>query len=195
DTAATVPDVTVVDLFEAQVARTPDAVAVVCGGVEVSYAELHARSDRLANVLVERGVGPESIVGVALERGIELIVAVFGVLKAGGAYLPIDVGYPAERIAYLIEDARPVTVLVSAEDGGRAACPGADPWTICGLAPRVPVRRVGLRPEHPGLRDLHVGLHRASRRGCWSSTGRWPICCTGPRARSASCRGCWRRRR
>ncbi|MET8870381.1 AMP-binding protein, partial [Nonomuraea sp. NPDC004580] len=143
DTAATVPDATVVDLFEAQAARTPDAVAVVRDGVEVSYAELNARSDRLANALVERGVGPESIVGVALERGIDLIVAVFGVLKAGGAYLPIDVSHPAERI----EDARPVMVLASATTAALLPVPALTLNDLLGA--EGPVRRVGLRPEHP----------------------------------------------
>ncbi|MEU6876526.1 condensation domain-containing protein, partial [Streptomyces sp. NPDC046751] len=105
DTAVGVVPGTLPELFEAQVARTPDAVAVVSGGVEVSYAELDARANRLARLLIGRGVGPESVVGVCLERGLDLVVALLAVVKAGGAYLPIDPEYPAERVAYMLADA------------------------------------------------------------------------------------------
>ncbi|MEV7116798.1 amino acid adenylation domain-containing protein, partial [Streptomyces anulatus] len=114
DTAVEVPPVSVVGLFEGWVARTPDAVAVVADGAEVSYAELDARSDRLARSLAGRDVGPESVVGLALERGVDLIVAVLAVLKAGAAYLPMDPEYPAERITFMIQDAAPVLVLAAA---------------------------------------------------------------------------------
>ncbi|MER5733999.1 amino acid adenylation domain-containing protein [Streptomyces sp. NPDC002138] len=110
--------VPVMDLFDAQVAAAGDAVAVVAGDVEVTYAELDARADRLARYLVQRGVGAESLVGVCLERGVDLMVAVLAVLKAGGAYLPLDPGYPAERIAFMLEDAGPVVVLASSGTAG-----------------------------------------------------------------------------
>ncbi|MFD4863661.1 condensation domain-containing protein, partial [Streptomyces atratus] len=106
DSAVELPgDATVAGLFEAQAGRTPEAVAVVSGGAEVSYAELDACANRLARHLVAQGVGAESFVGVCLERGIESVVALLAVVKAGGAYLPIDPGYPAERIAYMLADA------------------------------------------------------------------------------------------
>ncbi|MFE5097738.1 amino acid adenylation domain-containing protein, partial [Streptomyces sp. NPDC056638] len=111
DTALPVPAATLSELFEAQVARTPDAVAVVFGGVEVSYQELDARANRLARLLIARGVGAESVVGVCLERGTDLVVALLGVVKAGGAYLPIDPEHPTERIAYTLADARARCVL------------------------------------------------------------------------------------
>ncbi|MGW1659427.1 condensation domain-containing protein, partial [Streptomyces atratus] len=125
DSAVELPgDATVAGLFEAQVARTPGAVAVVSGGAEVSYAELDARANQLARHLVAKGVGAESFVGVCLERGIESVVALLAVVKAGGAYLPIDPGYPAERIAYMLADAKPVVVLASA--GTAAVVPSSD---------------------------------------------------------------------
>ena len=117
DTAAAVPAVTLPELFAAQAARSPDAVAVVCGDAVVSYAGAGRRADRLARVLVARGAGPESVVAVVLERSAELVVALLAVLKAGAAYLPVDPGYPAERIAFMLADARPVLVVAH---GGRA---------------------------------------------------------------------------
>ncbi|XVV38524.1 non-ribosomal peptide synthetase [Streptomyces sp. CA-100214] len=114
DTTKTLPDVTVVDLFERQVSRTPDAPAVICGDEEISYAHLDDRASRLARVLVDRGVGPESVVAVAMDRSIDLVVALLAVLKAGGAYLPVDLAYPEERVAFMLADARPVCVIARA---------------------------------------------------------------------------------
>jgi amino acid adenylation domain-containing protein len=113
DTAADVPAATAPELFAAQVTRTPDATAVVSGGVELTYAELDARTNRLARYLVGRGVGPESVVAVSMERGVDLMVALLAVLKAGGAYLPVDPDYPTERIGFMLRDARPPVVLAT----------------------------------------------------------------------------------
>ncbi|WP_346115244.1 amino acid adenylation domain-containing protein, partial [Nonomuraea maheshkhaliensis] len=96
---------TLPELFEAQAARTPDAVALVSGGVTVTYAELDTRANRLARRLIRQGAGPESVIGICLERGIDLVVAALGVLKSGAGYLPMDPAYPAERIAYALADA------------------------------------------------------------------------------------------
>ncbi|MFC6371900.1 amino acid adenylation domain-containing protein, partial [Nonomuraea thailandensis] len=112
-TAAGVPDATLPELFEAQAARTPDAIAVASGGQELTYAELNRRADGLAGELRDRGVGPESVVAVVMERDAELVVALLAVLKAGGAYLPLDPEYPAERIGYMLRDAAPAVVLAS----------------------------------------------------------------------------------
>ncbi|MEU6293495.1 amino acid adenylation domain-containing protein, partial [Streptomyces sp. NPDC046988] len=121
DTTKTLPDVTVVDLFERQVSRTPDAPAVICGDEEISYAHLDDRASRLARVLVDRGVGPESVVAVAMDRSIDLVVALLAVLKAGGAYLPVDLAYPEERVAFMLADARPVCVIARASWRERGA--------------------------------------------------------------------------
>ncbi|WP_405774629.1 amino acid adenylation domain-containing protein [Streptomyces sp. NBC_00859] len=153
DSAVELPgDATVVGLFEAQVARTPEVVAVVSGGECVSYAELDVRANRLARRLVALGVGPESFVGVCLERGIETVVALLAVLKSGGAYLPIDPGYPADRIAYMLSDAKPVVVLTSV--GAVASVPesGARVVVLDDVEPAGfeggPLGVV-IRPEHP----------------------------------------------
>ncbi|MGW7303933.1 non-ribosomal peptide synthetase, partial [Streptomyces sp. NPDC054829] len=115
DTVRPVPDATLPELFEAQAAATPDAVAVACEGTELSYGELNARANRLARHLAGLDVGPERLVALALPRSVEMVVALLAVLKAGGAYLPIDTEYPAERISYMLDDARPTVVISSAE--------------------------------------------------------------------------------
>ncbi|MER0448823.1 amino acid adenylation domain-containing protein [Streptomyces sp. Edi4] len=102
-------------LFERQVGRTPGAVAVVCGGVEVSYAELNARANRLARYLVWLGVGPERVVAVALPRSVELVVALLAVMKAGGVYLPVSLDQPAARVEYVLGDAGPVCLVSRSE--------------------------------------------------------------------------------
>ncbi|MGH3911617.1 MAG: non-ribosomal peptide synthetase, partial [Pseudonocardiaceae bacterium] len=111
DTAHPVPPQTVADLFEARVAAAPNAQAVSAPGAELSYAELNARANRLANYLTEQGAGPERYVALALPRSADLVVALLGVLKAGAAYLPLDPDYPAERIDYMLADASPVLTL------------------------------------------------------------------------------------
>uniref|UniRef100_UPI001C27B13F non-ribosomal peptide synthetase n=1 Tax=Streptomyces sp. AC555_RSS877 TaxID=2823688 RepID=UPI001C27B13F len=156
DTAVSVGVGTVPGLFAAQVARTPGAVAVVDEGVSVSYAELDARANRLARLLIARGVGPESCVGVCLERGVDLVVALLGVVKAGGAYVPLDPGYPVERIAYVVGDAGLEVVLTSSVLAG--VVPGGvsrvvldSPVVVGELAglDGSSVVGVGLRAEHP----------------------------------------------
>ena len=115
DTAADYPaDRCAHELFEQQVTRTPEAVAVGCEGETLTYAELNRRANQLAHYLRQRGVGPEVLVGLCVERTPEALVGILGVLKAGGAYLPLDPGYPPERLAYMLGDAR-VPVLLTQE--------------------------------------------------------------------------------
>ena len=99
------PD-TVEALVAAQAARTPEATAVVGGGQRLTYGELDARANRLAHRLRARGVGPEVRVGVAMRRSPSLVVALLGILRAGGAYVPIDVAYPPKRGGIMVGDAR-----------------------------------------------------------------------------------------
>ena len=91
-------------LFESQVAKTPNAVAVQCGSVEMTYRELDAEAERLAERLRQLGVGPESLVGVCLERSAESIIGLLGILKAGGGYVPLDPAYPLSRLAFIVKD-------------------------------------------------------------------------------------------
>ncbi|MCP3804555.1 non-ribosomal peptide synthase/polyketide synthase [Allokutzneria sp. A3M-2-11 16] len=112
---AEVTQTTVPALFEAAVAANPSSTAVVYDDTRLSYVELNERANQLAHKLIAEGVGPERIVALALPRSAELVVAVLAVLKAGGAYLPLDPNYPAERIAFVIEDARPTVVVTSSK--------------------------------------------------------------------------------
>ncbi|MGC2781044.1 MAG: amino acid adenylation domain-containing protein, partial [Bradyrhizobium sp.] len=93
------------ELFAAQVGRTPDAVAVMFEGEQLSYRELDGRSNQLAHYLRRLGVGPEVVVGLCIERSLDMVIALLGILKAGGAYLPLDPGYPTERLSYMLHDA------------------------------------------------------------------------------------------
>ncbi|MEU8659791.1 amino acid adenylation domain-containing protein, partial [Actinoplanes philippinensis] len=105
--------VTVPELFERWVRRAPDAPAVLHPGGTITYAELNSRANVLARELIRRGTGPESIVAIAVPKSPRALVAMLAVLKAGAAYLPIDVGYPADRIALMLGDARPDLVLTT----------------------------------------------------------------------------------
>jgi amino acid adenylation domain-containing protein len=100
------------ELFEEQAARTPDVVAVIDETQSLSYAQLNARADQLARWLRERGVGPDTLVGLCVERSVEMLVGLVAILKAGGAYVPLDPTYPPERLAYMLKDAAPKVVLV-----------------------------------------------------------------------------------
>ncbi|MGH3788279.1 MAG: amino acid adenylation domain-containing protein, partial [Pseudonocardiaceae bacterium] len=119
NTAGEVAAATLPQLFQAQVDRTPEAVAVVCRSTQLSYRELNERADQLAHRLVTLGVGPERFVGLALPRSADMVVALLAVWKTGAAYLPIDPGYPAERVAFMLSDTRPVLVVTTAEVEGR----------------------------------------------------------------------------
>ncbi len=114
DTADPVPPVTLSGLFEAQAGQTPDAVALIGESGSLTYRQLDRAANRLARLLTEHGAGPEAVIAVALERSAQLVVALLAVVKAGAAYLPVDPGYPAERVEYMLGDAGPACVLTTA---------------------------------------------------------------------------------
>nr|WP_308210110.1 amino acid adenylation domain-containing protein [Actinomadura madurae] len=142
--------ITIPALFEERAGRTPDAPAVTSGGSTLTYRELDERANRLAHHLIERGVGPERPVALALPRDEDMVVAILAVLKAGGAYLPIDPANPADRIAYVLDDARPALLLAKGPHPGSSERILLDDAFQAGLsrypatAPRVP-----LSPDHP----------------------------------------------
>jgi amino acid adenylation domain-containing protein len=156
-----VPQGLLPQLFEAQVARTPQGEAVVCDQQSLTYDELEAEANRLARLLVTRGVGPEQVVALALPREPQLVVATLAVLKAGAAYLPLDTDYPVQRLAFMAKDAKPVIVLSTRETAG--GLPDTDatlvlldaPSTLETLAalPDTPLtdaeRTTELLPAHP----------------------------------------------
>ncbi|MFD5886499.1 amino acid adenylation domain-containing protein [Streptomyces sp. NPDC060334] len=109
------PRVLVTGLFEEWARETPEATAVVFDGEEIPYAEINERANRLARLLIARGIGPEQLVALALPRTPDMVVCALAVLKAGAAYLPIDAGYPADRISYMLADARPAALLTAGE--------------------------------------------------------------------------------
>ncbi|MCG7497837.1 amino acid adenylation domain-containing protein [Vibrio sp. Of7-15] len=106
---------TIHSLIEEQVAKNPDAPAVHFEGESLSYAELNQRANHLANQLIDRGVGPDSLVGVCCYRSLELVIGLLATLKAGGAYVPLDPDYPNERLAVMVSDAQPDVILTTKE--------------------------------------------------------------------------------
>ncbi|HEX8320472.1 amino acid adenylation domain-containing protein [Longimicrobium sp.] len=152
-TAARVPDDCVHQLIAARAKQAPDAAALVFGGAPITYRELDARANRLANHLVRLGVGPEVRVGLCLERGPEMVVGMLGVLRAGGAYVPLDPAYPAERLAFMLADSGAAVLLtqervraaVPAPAGVRVVCVDGARAAIAAESPASPGRPV--RPD------------------------------------------------
>lgn len=121
-------------LFEAQVERTPDAVAVVFKDQQLTYRELNARANQLAHHLQQMGVDPEVIVGICVERSLEMVIGVLGILKAGGAYLPLDPAYPKERLAFILEDTQAPVLLTQQQLLAILPEGGADfSWSSTGI--------------------------------------------------------------
>ena len=190
DTAGPVPDALVPELFAAQARLSPETVALAGAGVELSYREVEERANRLARKLIARDVGPESVVALVLERSPELVIAVLAVLKAGGAYLPIDPGQPAERIRSVIEDAAPVLVIDDpdflAETADHTAAPVTDADRVSPLLPSHPAyviytsgstgRPKGVVVTHEGCANLSAshdwyGVAAGSRVAQFASVG------------------------
>ncbi|XVV08454.1 amino acid adenylation domain-containing protein [Actinoplanes sp. CA-131856] len=158
DSALSLPPTLLLDEFDETVRQTPDAVALRFGSASLTYAQLHARAERLARVLVSRGAGPEKVVAVLLPRTEDAIVAWLAALKSGGIYLPIDVDYPRERIDYLLEDAAPAVVVTPSllAETAEASLPVIDPRTGAYLiyTSGSTGRPKGVVVEHASLANL-----------------------------------------
>ncbi|MFE9774066.1 amino acid adenylation domain-containing protein [Streptomyces sp. NPDC005931] len=161
-TAHEVPRATLPELFAQQAARTPDRTAVVFEDTELTYAELDLRAGRLARLLAERGAAPESCVAVLLPRSENLVVTLLAVLRTGAAYLPVDPGYPAERIQYLLDDARPALVLTEDHPvfdevpAGEAFA--ADPGTVLPEHPAYVIYTSGSTGAPKGVVVSHASI-------------------------------------
>ncbi|MFD9904602.1 amino acid adenylation domain-containing protein [Streptomyces sp. NPDC059063] len=151
DTAVAVPPALVPGLFAASVRRAPDRIALRCGARALTYRELDERVGRLAGALLARGAGPDTVIGIALPRVPELVVAALAVARAGAAYLPLDPDHPGDRIRYMLKDAGPLLVITDAATA--AGLPDTDvphllvdaPDAAAGPAPAEPA---GLLPAH-----------------------------------------------
>ena len=115
DTLLPLPATTMAAIFEERAAHAPQAIAIVQGERSMSYGELNQRANRLAHCLIEKGVGPESLVGVSLERSADMVAAIIAIWKAGAAYLPLDSEYPLARLEYMLKDAMPKLVLMKSK--------------------------------------------------------------------------------
>jgi glyine---[glycyl-carrier protein] ligase len=151
DTAYEVPETTIPSLFELQVEKRPDAIALVFENSSLSYAKLDERANQLARYLIGQGIGPEDLVGVCLERSMEMVVSILGVMKSGAAYLPFDPGYPAERLAHILNIAGPVLTICASESRKRLPQTAAalildDPETEDSVGPLAKSNPGGARP-------------------------------------------------
>ncbi len=175
--------VTLAGLFDEQVERTPDALALDYAGTQLTYAQFDARANRLARELVAAGVGPDSLVGLAMRRSIDLLVSMYAIVKAGGAYVPLDPDHPADRLAYVLEIAKPTAVLTRTSDAvvlphgtptldvdtldlsGRAETTVTDAtgWRRCA---RTTLRMSSSRPDRPDAPKALQSLTVPSSRTC-----------------------------
>ena len=164
-------------LFEEQVERSPEAVAVEYEGTQLTYRELNARANQLAHYLQSKGVGPESRVGIWMERSLEMMVALLGTLKAGGAYVPLDPNYPQERLAFMLGDAQVPVLLTAAkflgdlpEYAGHVVCMDRDGEAISRESEENLVSRIGpddaayviYTSGSTGTPKGVIGLHRGA---------------------------------
>jgi amino acid adenylation domain-containing protein/non-ribosomal peptide synthase protein (TIGR01720 family) len=155
------PDVratTLIELFRAQVSRTPDAPALIAGDLVLSYAELSDRADRAARVLAARGARPETVVALVLPRSPELIIAQLAVAATGAAYLPVDPDYPADRKEFMLADANPVLVLDDPAQLSTMDEPGAEPETAELTNPAYVIYTSGSTGTPKGVVVTHQGL-------------------------------------
>ncbi|WP_284209373.1 amino acid adenylation domain-containing protein, partial [Chitiniphilus shinanonensis] len=172
--------------FARQARRHPDAVALLFGDTRLSYAELNGRANALAHALIAQGVGPDTRVGIAVERSVGMVVGLLAILKTGGAYVPLDPSYPAERLAYIIEDSG--LSLLLTQRAVRPRIPAPDDLPVLLLDDQPPAGtavagdpEVALHPQHLAYviytsgstgRPKGVGIpHQAFQRHCHAAVG------------------------
>ncbi|OBA58102.1 non-ribosomal peptide synthetase, partial [Mycobacterium sp. 1100029.7] len=175
------PATTMVALLETGVAATPEAVALISDDAELTYGDLHSRANRLAHWLIGRGIGADDIIALRMTTSVEFIVAVFAVLKAGAAYLPIDPANPPDRVAYLVSDARP-KIVMSLEEFDAAEKAASQ---LPEVAPTDAERRYPVHPDHlayviytSGSTGLPKGVavpHRALAEHLYSFFTEWTL--------------------
>src|ERR687886_305234 len=162
DTAAPYPEVAVAALADEQVACRPDAPAVTFGATTLTYGELDAQAGRLARRLACVGVGPGVLAGVFLERSAEMVVALLAVARAGGAYVPLDPAFPADRLAFMLDDSAAPVFVTDSASGGRLPPSGAR--VVCVDDDPAGDRAVA-RPAAAGPDDLAYVLYTSGSTG------------------------------
>ncbi|HID30971.1 MAG TPA: non-ribosomal peptide synthetase, partial [Desulfobacterales bacterium] len=185
------------EVFESQVEQTPDAVAVVFEDKRLSYRELNQQANQLAHYLQKLGVGPEVLVGICVERSLEMVVGVLGILKAGGAHVPLDPTYPKSRLAFMLKDARPSVLITQShlveslpEHRALVVCLDTDWEVIARESRETPVSQVtadnlayviytsGTTGQPKGVLGLHRGtINRFSWMWKVYPFGKEELCC------------------
>jgi len=127
------------ELFERQVAQHPERIALTCEGISLSYAELNARANRLAHCLIGKGVTADTLIGLSMERSSDVVIGILGILKSGGAYLPLDPHYPEDRLAFMVEDSRTPFIVTHREAVERAPASDAELIVLEDLSAELPV--------------------------------------------------------
>src|SRR5580765_8414002 len=138
------------ELIERQSAESPEAIALICRDEKLTYSELNTRSNWLASDLYKLGVGPETLVGICVERSVEMVVGLLAILKSGGAYVPLDPTYPQERLAFMLEDSKLSVLLTQeklVEDRG---------WRVDDGDPRSSTRNPLSSILYPRLKIVHL---------------------------------------
>ncbi len=158
-------DAAITELFAAQAARTPDALAVCHRDQRVNYRELDERSNRLAHLLQGHGVGPDTLVAVCVERSVETIVAVLGVLKAGGAYVPVDPAYPAARIEYMLQDSAAAVLLTQRRLVARLPATQATVLALDDIDPQLAAQPAGPCASQAGAAHLAYMIYTSGSTG------------------------------
>jgi amino acid adenylation domain-containing protein len=153
------------ELFEAQAERTPDAVAVVFEGSNLTYCELNRRADGLAKQLRALGVGPDVLVALFLDRSLDMVVGMLGVLKAGGAYVPLDPTHPPKRLAYMLADAQPLVLLTQQRLQSELPPHSSRVVVIDGAPPAAPLERNSAPGRARSPRDLAYVIYTSGSTG------------------------------